>query len=89
MKTAKLILLTSPALVASMLLIAKPVEASIANAPTQQHLTLPLDQPVSAITLNSSQESNPIKEQMGCNCSTCVQAKVELLQGKLPISSIL
>jgi hypothetical protein len=88
MKVPRLIILASPALVASMLLLGKPAEASIVkSAPAQPHLALASDQPVSqSVTPNSSQESNPITDQMGCKCATCVQARLEL-QGKLPISN--
>lgn len=88
MKVPKLIILASPAVVASMLLLAKPAEASIVkSSPAQPHLALASKQSLSeSVTANSSQESNPIKDQMGCNCASCAEARLKL-QGKLPLSN--
>lgn len=88
MKIAKLILLTFPVVVASVLMLALPATASIVNAPTAQ-VTLVSTQPISeSLTPKFTQESNPIKDQLGCNCPTCVQANFQLLQGKLPFAGI-
>jgi hypothetical protein len=89
-KLIKLFFLSSPLAVASMLVITKPAEASIvSSAPAQPHLTLASTELASeSVTGSSSQESNPILDQMGCSCSTCVKAKLEL-QGILPLSQVL
>ncbi|MBW4475697.1 MAG: hypothetical protein KME54_02215 [Tolypothrix brevis GSE-NOS-MK-07-07A] len=88
MKIAKLILLAFPVVVASALMLALPATASIVNAPTAQ-VTLVSTQPISqSLTPKFTQESNPIKDQLGCNCASCVQANSQLLQGKLPFPGI-
>lgn len=86
MKLAKLILLTSPFFVALTLFFAHPAEASVVKAvPTTPHVISishqQLNLGVAAPAL--SQESNPIMDNLGCACSTCVKARQEL-QGKLP-----
>ncbi|MBW4635975.1 MAG: hypothetical protein KME30_30065 [Iphinoe sp. HA4291-MV1] len=89
MKTAKLIVLTFPVVVAFMLLVANPAKASIVkSAPTESHLALTSAAQADSetVTPDSSDNSNPITDQLGCSCSSCVKARLEL-QGKLPISS--
>jgi hypothetical protein len=88
MKIAKLILLAFPVVLASALMFALPATASIVNAPTAQ-VTLVSTQPIyESFTPKFTQESNPIKDQLGCNCPSCVQANSQLLQGKLPFPGI-
>jgi hypothetical protein len=88
MKIAKLILLAFPVVIASALMFALPAAASIVNAPTAQ-VTLVSTQPISqSLTPKLIQKSNPIKDQLGCNCPSCVQANSQLLQGKLPFAGI-
>jgi hypothetical protein len=77
MKTAKFILLASPIVVASTLLMTNQVEAAIAQSPSSQS-----DSKV--VISNTSQESNPILDQLGCKCPSCIKTGQELLQGKLP-----
>lgn len=86
MKLAKLIFLTSPFFIALTLFFANPAEASVVKATsTSAHLISishqQLNLGVTAPTL--SQESNPIMDNLGCGCSTCVKAGLEL-QGNLP-----
>jgi hypothetical protein len=89
MKIAKLILLAFPVVVASALMFALPAAASIVNVPATAQVTLVSTQPIpESMTLNLTQESNPIKDQLGCSCSSCVQANSQLLQGKLPFVGI-
>ncbi len=77
MKVAKLILLASPIIVSSALLMANQAEAAIfKSAPSQSDSDL--------VISNASQESNPILDKLGCQCSSCTKAGQELLQGKLP-----
>ncbi len=89
MKLAKLILLAFPVVVASMLMLALPAAASIVNAPAKAQVTLVSAQPIpQSTTPKLTQESNPIKDQLGCNCPSCVKANSQLLQGKLPFAGI-
>lgn len=85
MNEAKLILLASPLLVASILL-GNSAQASIVKfIPARTYVALASAQPIpESVTPNSSQESNPITDQLGCGCANCVKAKREL-QGKLPL----
>ena len=87
MKLAKLIFLTSPFFVALTLFFAHPAEASVVKAtPTTAHvISISHQQPNLGVTAPTlSQQSNPIMENLGCGCSTCVKARLEL-QGKLPL----
>ena len=89
MKIAKLILLAFPVVIASALMLVLPATASIVNAPATEQVTLVSTQPISeSLTPKLTQESNPIKDQLGCNCPSCVQANSQLLQGKLPFAGI-
>lgn len=83
MNIAKLILLACPVFLASLLLVANPAQAFSRNgvitpatpsAQTNLELTTP----------HFGLVTNPIIDQLGCGCSTCVQAKFQMLQGKLP-----
>lgn len=87
---AKLVLFASPLLVASMLFFTNPAGASpIDSASATTHInSVPVQSTHGLVTLNQADKSNPILEQLGCNCAYCVQAKSQLLQGKLPISNL-
>ncbi|MBD2570706.1 hypothetical protein [Anabaena lutea] len=83
MNIAKLILLACPVFLASLLLVANPAHAlgrngvitlATPSAPNNIELTAP----------HFGLVTNPIIDQLGCGCSTCVQAKFQMLQGKLP-----
>ncbi|MBD2627374.1 hypothetical protein [Trichormus variabilis] len=83
MNIAKLILLACPVFLASLLLVANPAHAfsrngviTLATPSAQTNLEL--------TTPNLHPASNPIIDQLGCGCSTCVQTKFQMLQGKLP-----
>ncbi len=88
MKIAKLLLLAFPVVLASVLMLANSAAASIVNAPATSQVTFVSTQPIPQSVTALTQESNPIKDQLGCNCATCVQANSQLLQGKLPFSGI-
>ena len=88
MNLAKLIFLTYPLFIALTLFFAHPAEASAIEAtPTNAHVISISGQQsnlgVTAPTL--SQQSNPIMDNLGCGCSVCVKARLEL-QGKLPLT---
>ncbi|GAX44813.1 hypothetical protein NIES4075_58320 [Tolypothrix sp. NIES-4075] len=88
MKIAKFILLAFPIVLASALMLALPAAASIVNAPAKAQVTLVSTQLIPQSVTPLTQESNPIKDQLGCNCPSCVQANSQLLQGKLPFAGI-
>lgn len=88
MKIAKFILLAFPIVLASALMLALPAAASIVNAPAKAQVTLVSTQLIAQSVTPLTQESNPIKDQLGCNCPSCVQANSQLLQGKLPFAGI-
>ncbi|WP_017655616.1 hypothetical protein [Fortiea contorta] len=78
MNIAKLILLACPVFLASVLLLGNPAQASSIKSVDTTQLVPDLVAP------NLATASNPIMDQVGCSCATCVQAKFEMLQGKLP-----
>ncbi len=90
MKIVKLVLLACPVLLASMLLVANPAAASSVNStPETPHIAVVSAQPNhEAIAPKLSADSNPIMDQLGCNCATCVKAKLQM-EGKLPLTSLL
>ncbi|MBF2013690.1 MAG: hypothetical protein IGS23_00365 [Rivularia sp. T60_A2020_040] len=87
---AKLVLFASPLVIASMLFLANPAAASpINSASTKTHInTVSAKSTHQLITLNQTDNSNPILDQLGCQCAYCTKAKLQL-EGKLSISSIL
>ncbi|MEA5564299.1 hypothetical protein [Anabaena sp. UHCC 0399] len=85
MNLVKLFLLAFPVILSSILVAAKPANASVKSISTTPILTLEHIQPFSEIAIpHLTQTSNPITEQLGCNCANCLQSKFQLLQGKLP-----
>ncbi len=86
MNIVKLILLACPVILASILLIANPAKASSFKSITSMPMiTVVSTQPNTGfVTPNLSQVSNPITDQVGCSCASCIQAKSQMLQGKLP-----
>ena len=85
MNEAKLVLVATPLLVASILLGNSAQASIVKSIPARTHVALVSAQPIpESVTPNSSQESNPITDQLGCGCAYCVKAKSEL-QGKLPL----
>jgi hypothetical protein len=86
MNIIKLILLACPALLVSMLLVVNPAQASsLKSAYSRQIVTVVSTQQITDLaTPHLIQTSNPIIDQLGCNCANCVQSKFESLQGKLP-----
>lgn len=89
MNIAKLILLACHVFLASILLLANPAQAlSLKSASATQLITVESTQLIpELIPLKVNQASNPVTEQLGCNCANCLQAKFQMLQGKLPISN--
>ncbi|MBF2005527.1 hypothetical protein ACF3DV_32515 [Chlorogloeopsis fritschii PCC 9212] len=90
MKIIKLILLAFPVVTASILLIASPaVASSIQSAPVTPHFTLSATQPAHQLIASKfSSDSKSIMDQLGCNCATCVKAKLQM-EGKLTLTSFL
>ncbi|MFN6565657.1 hypothetical protein [Dendronalium sp. ChiSLP03b] len=86
MKIIKLILLACPVFLASILLIANPAKAlSIKSAPATQAIAVVSTQQTTDLAAPKlTLASNPIGDGLGCNCASCVQAKLQMLQGKLP-----
>ncbi|AFZ03476.1 hypothetical protein [Calothrix sp. PCC 6303] len=97
MKVIKQIILIFPILFVSLLSFINPASASSVNsAVITAKIELITPQPVYAIAsaiLSHSQTSNPIVDQMGCSCASCMQAKLVPLklelQGKLPLVNFL
>ncbi|MCP6761049.1 MAG: hypothetical protein NHB32_20405 [Fischerella sp. CENA71] len=91
MNIIKFILLAFPVVFASMLVVVNPAAASPlqpATAITQQS-SLVSAQPVHQLVApNLSSESHSIIDQLGCNCATCVQAKLQI-EGKLSLADLL
>ncbi|MBW4674303.1 MAG: hypothetical protein KME52_09860 [Desmonostoc geniculatum HA4340-LM1] len=87
MNIAKLILLACPALLASMLLLANPAHASnLKSIDATQIITVASTQQISDLAAPKLiQKSNPIIEQLGCNCAKCIEVQFQSLQGKLPL----
>lgn len=86
MKLAKLIFLISPFSLALTFLLAHPAEASVVKTtPATAHVIPKLQkQQKLALTAPSiSEQSDPLREHLGCGCSACVKTGLEL-QGKLP-----
>ncbi|WP_193194034.1 hypothetical protein [Nostoc sp. MG11] len=89
MNIAKLILLACPVFLASILVVANPaIASSLKSVPAIQTITVASTQQITEFTTPKlAQASNPIIEQLGCNCGNCTQAKFQRLQGKLPSAS--
>lgn len=86
MKIAKLILLACPAFLASILMLANPAQAfSLKSAYTTPVIAVVSTQEIPSLAAPQLiQKSNPIIDQLGCNCAKCASAQFELIQGKLP-----
>ncbi|MDZ8187903.1 MAG: hypothetical protein RMX96_24020 [Nostoc sp. ChiSLP02] len=85
MNITKLILLACRAFLASILLLANPANASSLKSEYATQITLASKQQIADLaTQNLTQKSNPIIDQLGCNCGNCVPGQFHLLQGKLP-----
>ncbi len=87
MNIAKMILLACPVFLTSILLVANPAQASSIKSPSPtQMISVASSQPIGDLAmLHATRTSNPIMDQLGCNCATCFQSKFELLQGQLPV----
>jgi hypothetical protein len=90
MKIVKLILLAFPVLLASLLLVINPAQASRLKAtPAVQMIVV--SSPQANLDLATPQINNithSVIEQTGCSCSNCVQTNLHQLQGKLPMAGI-
>jgi hypothetical protein len=86
MNIAKMILLACPVFLTSILLVANPAQAStIQPTSATSMISVASHQPIGQFSaFRSTRTSNPIMDQLGCSCATCLQSKYEMLQGKLP-----
>jgi hypothetical protein len=86
MNIVKLVLLAFSTLLVSILLVVNPANASSLKSLDATHIiTVVSTQKIPEQTiLNLIQTSNPISDQVGCNCANCIQSKFQSLQGKLP-----
>ncbi|MEA5581305.1 hypothetical protein VB620_08130 [Nodularia harveyana UHCC-0300] len=89
MNIAKMILLACPVFLTSILLLANPAQASsLQSASATSMISVASHQAITELpTLHTTKTSNPIMDQLGCNCATCLQSKFEILQGQLPVNS--
>ncbi len=90
MKVIKLVLLALPLLLSSLMLQAYPAMAATSpNQTATPRIELVTAHPSYAtIAPTLFAKSNPIVDSIGCNCGSCVQAKLQL-EGKLPLSNLL
>jgi hypothetical protein len=90
MKIVKLIFLAFPVFLVSLLLVVNPAHASrLKPTPTSQMIVVTSNQvnlDIARSQINNITHS--VIEQTGCSCTNCVQANLEMLQGKLPIAGI-
>ena len=90
MDRATLTLLASAGSLAIMVLIANPADAAPVVAPNVDSvMDAPAIQTVKKHHVNSmlnliAQQSNPILDQMGCNCTTCMKA-LRQMQGQFTL----
>ncbi len=86
----KLVLSTSPIIVASILFFTNPAAAlTVDSASATTHVNSTSTQAVHGwVNLNQVDRSNPIIDHLSCKCAYCAGVQSPL-QGKLPISSIL
>ncbi|MDZ8108026.1 MAG: hypothetical protein RM338_20715 [Nostoc sp. DedQUE12a] len=86
MNIAKLILFACPAFLASILMLANPAQASsLKSGYSTPVITVVSTQEIPSLAAPQLiQKSNPIIDQLGCNCANCAEAQFELIQGKLP-----
>ncbi len=89
MNIAKMILLACPVFLTSILLVANPAQASsLKPVFATQMISVASTQSIGELaTLHATRASNPIMDQLGCNCATCFQSKFQMLQGQLPVNS--
>ena len=90
MKIVKLILLAFPMFFASLLLVVNPAHAAnFKPIPAVQMIVVTSNQAnfdIATPQINSITHS--VIQQIGCNCTNCVQANLQKLQGKLPMAGI-
>ncbi|BAY28575.1 hypothetical protein NIES2107_04060 [Nostoc carneum NIES-2107] len=86
MNILKLILLACPVVLASILWVANPAQASsLQSAPTTEITLVVSAQPSAELLATQvTPASHTILDQAGCSCASCTQSKFDLLQGKLP-----
>ncbi|MDJ0620175.1 MAG: hypothetical protein QNJ63_26125 [Calothrix sp. MO_192.B10] len=91
MKIIKLIFLALPLALTYLLLFTNPAQAASLKLTydARQQITL-VSNPgiVDGIIPSFSHKSHPLLDGVGCNCSNCVQAQLQM-QGKLPLASLL
>lgn len=89
MKLVKLILLALPLLLSSLMLQVYPAMAATSQtASATPRIELVSAPTYATIAPTLLAKSNPIVDSIGCNCGSCVKARLQL-EGKLPISSLL
>lgn len=90
MNILKLILLACPVVLASILWVANPAQASsLQSAPTTQiTLVVSAQQSSELVAPKVAPAPHTILDQAGCSCASCTQSKFDLLQGKLPAVGI-
>jgi hypothetical protein len=89
MKVIKLILLALPLLLSSLMLQVYPAAATSLNQTATSRIELVAAHPSYAtIAPTLLAKSNPIVDSIGCNCGSCVKARLQL-EGKLPLSNLL
>jgi len=90
MKIVKLILLAFPMFLASLLLVVNPAHASKFKAiPAVQMIVVSSTQAnFDLVTPQINSITHSVIEQIGCSCTNCVQANLQKLQGKLPMTGI-
>ena len=87
MKIVKLISFAFPAFLASLLLAVNPAQAAKFKA-TPAIVVTSAQANLDIATQQMNNTTNPIIRQIGCNCPYCVQANLQMLQGKLPMTGI-
>jgi|688.fasta_scaffold341718_2 hypothetical protein len=90
MKIIKRILLALPLFLASVLLIVNPTHASrLQTTPDAQMIVVKSTSAnLDLITPQVNNITHLIIESTGCSCTNCVQANLQMLQGKLPLVNI-
>jgi hypothetical protein len=90
MKVIKLILLALPLLLSSLMVQANPaMAATSSNLTAASRIELVAAHPSYAtIAPTLLAKSNPIIDSIGCNCGSCVKARLQL-EGKLSLSNLL
>lgn len=99
MNRAKLILLSCPVLLASMLLVANPAHANeVVAQPPKTEASAPTKQPIFEVVFEretpeapmlefTDEEANAAIQRYGCDCTSCLNTARQL-QGQLPLQGV-